>query len=157
MKTIELLNSDGVAYVDDSDRDRVTGYRWRLHEDGYAVAGGGKTFVRMHRLIFGTARGQQVDHIDRNRLNNQRANLRAATASQNAANRGLRSNNTTGYKGVVLVRKSGRYQARTMVSGACRSLGHYDTALEAAVVYDRVVTEIHGEFAATNKSLGLIP
>ncbi|MFC7663981.1 HNH endonuclease [Methylorubrum suomiense] len=63
--------------------------------------------VLLHRSVIGAPIGFEVDHINRDTLDNRRANLRIATASQNAANRGVSSLNRSGYRGVHL--KNGKY------------------------------------------------
>jgi hypothetical protein len=84
--------------------------------------------VYMHRQVLGFPCGD-VDHKDRNGLNNQRHNLRLATKSQNAQNR-TRTPGASGYRGVYLV--GSRFIARVRLDGVLHNLGRYDTAEEAA-------------------------
>lgn len=92
---------------------------------------------KAHRLAFLYMTGvipKIVDHIDRNPSNNIWVNLRAATHSLNMFNTGLRSHNTSGYKGLVLDKRSGRWSARIGFEGKSISLGEYLTkelAIEA--------------------------
>ena len=99
------LTKGAVAIVDDSDFDRLTRMgSWCLSSNGYAVhytkTNGQRKTLYMHRLIMDAPYDLQVDHIDRNRLNNQCSNLRFATRSQNQANKNIQINNTSAYKGV---------------------------------------------------------
>jgi hypothetical protein len=91
-----------------------------------------------------------VDHRDGNGLNNHPDNLRAASGEQNACNRLLNANNTSGFKGVYLDKASGRWRARVSHNGARRALGLFDTAEEAARAYDREAVRLHGAFASLN-------
>ena len=106
----------------------------------------------MHKLVIGipdeTAMG---DHINRNRLDNRRSNLRVATDTQNCRNSGIRSHNTTGYKGVAHRKHSTRWWARIVVDGKFIYLGQYDTAEEAALAYNKAAIKYFGEFASPNK------
>lgn len=86
-----------------------------------------------------------VDHRNGDGLDNRRANLRPATAAQNAANQQLSIANTTGYKGVSLYR-NGRFRA----SIQRRHLGYFDTAADAARAYDAAALDLFGDFAHLN-------
>src|SRR5690349_18751373 len=114
MRQIPLSNCSAFALVDDADYAFLMQWRWRRNNKGYAIRTetiGGKRFViNMHRVIMAAQRGQYVDHIDNDRLNNTRATLRLCTQSQNQANRRLHKNNTSGYKGVT--RRGTKWHAR---------------------------------------------
>lgn len=99
----------------------------------------------MHTLIMGQSR---VDHQDGDGLNNQRSNLRPATARQNAYNR--RSHALSGLKGVSWVAASRKRGARITANGERHYLGLYDDKREAALAYDVSARLLHGEFARLN-------
>lgn len=147
-----LLTKGKVALVDDADYAYLSRWRWRLNSKGYAIRSetiSGKEMVYcMHRIILGATHGQYVDHIDHDRLNNVRSNLRLCTQSQNQANRRLQKNSTTGYKGVV--RSGERWHARIWVQGKCIHLGYHDNDYAAALVYDQAARRYFGEYAALN-------
>lgn len=146
---IELRSECGkVAVVDNEDR-HLAAYSWHVTGKGYfaTMIAGKKT--RLHKLVAGAG----ADHIDRNKLNNRRGNLRAATVTQNNQNRGRLSSNTTGYKGVSKDRL--RFAAVIEANGKRKYLGSFRSALAAAEAYDRAALALHGEFAVTNASLGL--
>jgi len=144
-----------VALVDDSDYELVSAYRWCAVENSwnprlvltYAVTHVSKRSAFMHRLITGYTR---VDHADNDGLNNQRWNLREATAGQNLANARLRSDNTSGYKGVCWAKDKSRWSAQICADGRTRHLGYYATAEDAARAYDAAALAIWGEFAHPN-------
>lgn len=88
-----------------------------------------------------------IDHINGNPADNRICNLREATRSQNLANSKMFANNTTGFKGVNLDRKTGRYFAAITKDQKVRSLGGYDTAEEAGDAYKRAAKKLFGKFA----------
>jgi hypothetical protein len=104
----------------------------------------------MHKFLTGWER---TDHKDRDGLNNQRINLRPATQRQNVGNSPQRSGNQSGYKGVHLHKASGLYMAQLRPVGAKYAI----TAQAAAILYDEMALEYFGEYAITNRSLGLLP
>lgn len=90
-----------------------------------------------------------VDHIDRNKQNNKWKNLRLATKSQNSMNSKVRSDNTTGHKGIFL-NKNGTYHAYINVDGRRFSLGFGLTLEQAIEARQKAEAQYHGEFAAKN-------
>lgn len=107
--------------------------------------------VYLHRLITNAPQGMDVDHIDGNPLNNSRNNLRLCNRSQNLIAR-LRIHNTStsGFRGVSLVKRTGRYTAQIDIGGKKFHLGTYATAEEAAIAYNKKALEVFGEFARPN-------
>jgi hypothetical protein len=92
----------------------------------------------------------EIDHKDRDTLNNQIENLRPATRSQNTMNQGLRSNNTSGYKGVCFDRSCGRYSSRISCRKQKFHLGYFNDPVIAAKAYDVAAKHYHGNFAVLN-------
>ena len=154
---IELTRGK-VAVIDDADAGLLIGYNWearKLHGVWYACGrvsrkvSQSRPRVNMHHLILGKNPGAQIDHRDGDGLNNRRDNLRPATHSQNQANqRRLRSDNTSGFKGVV--KAQGKWHARIWHQGKRINIGTFATAELAAAAYDNTAREVFGEFAATN-------
>lgn len=152
-----IVLSDGQkTEVDECDKD-LAAHSWHTDKDGYVVRTVGWPIQRtesIHRTIMTRELGRSmpskefVDHIDRNRLNNKRNNLRPTSNSQNACNRGPSSNNTTGYKGVT---KAGvKWQAQIMAQGMPLYLGRYSTPEQAAKAYNDAARIYHGEYALLN-------
>jgi len=144
---VKLITLKGglTTQVDDADYGALVNHRWSL-------AGSNKPYARaragyMHRLLTGAKLGEYVDHIDGNSLNNQRANLRLATQSQNHANRKARLAES-GYKGVK--RRGAQWSARVGLKSGEVHLGVFATAGDAAAAYDAKMRELFGEFADTN-------
>lgn len=119
----------------------------------YAIPDGRKTTLRMHRLIMQPTPAQVVDHVNGNTLDNRRSNLRVTDTMHNLRRQKVRKNNTSGFKGVQ--KKRNRFLALICDNYKHISLGHYDTALEAAKIYDAEALKRFGEFAKTNKMMGL--
>jgi hypothetical protein len=127
---------------------------------------GGKPYlVRAHRLIWAIKTGEwlsneyDVDHINGNRADNRWINLRKSVRFQNGRNRKQSTANTSGFKGVVknYESESGqRWIAQLRVGGKSLYLGYFDNPVDAAIAYDEAAVAHHGEFARTNKSLGLL-
>lgn len=136
--------------IDGADYPLVSDFHWMLSKDGYAVCSEKfMKFTSMHRLILGKRDGMMIDHIDGNKLDNRRSNLRFATAAQNQFNRGIGKKNTSGFKGVSLDKRSGKWMANIRHSGKKNYLGQFDTKELAAAAYDREARLHHGEFANT--------
>lgn len=106
----------------------------------------------LHKLICKAPPGIEVDHINRNGLDNREENLRWATRSQNMANGTKLKVNTSGYRGVskYLRSKSNPWRAYCTKNKKVRHIGYFSTAEEAAKAYDKVAKEVHGRFAYQN-------
>lgn len=107
----------------------------------------------LHRVIVERALGrpllssEEVDHQDRNTLNNRRGNLRASTRAQNAHNTLKNSNNTSGFKGVCFYKASGKFKANITLNSRNKHLGYFDTPEEAHKAYCEAAEKYYGEFA----------
>lgn len=152
MKEIEICGG-AKAQVDDDDYDRLVKIKWYLC-CGYAVnrsrgANGVIKWTRMHRVVNNTPDGMYTDHIDGNKLNNQKENLRTCTKRQNNMNK-TKNNNKTGYKGVWYEQKSGKYMATITINRKQRTIGRFKTKEAAAIAYNKAALQLHGEFAHLN-------
>ena len=138
--------------VDDQDYSYLYQWCWRLNSKGYAIRSetmNGKEVVYcMHRIILGAGRGRYVDHIDNDRLNNVRSNLRLCTQSENQANRRLHKNSSSGYKGVT--RHENYWNARIWVNGRCVHLGYHSDPHTASMIYDHAARRFYGVYAKLN-------
>ena len=155
-KRILLPNNTGTVLVSDRDFDLVKPYRWHLSGGGYAIAtirvGSMRKTITMQRLILGMCEydTEQVDHANRNRLDNRRGNLRTCSASQNAQNRMRRPGGSSSFKGVGWDRKYGKWRATLCVHGQQRHIGYFHSEQEAAQAYDQAALQEHGQFAYLN-------
>ncbi len=141
------------ATVDPGDHHELSQHAWHLHSDGYAFrrvgSGPAKTLEYMHRLVLNAPAGSLVDHVDGNRLNNTRSNLRLATPSQNNANSRDRPRRS-GYRCVYWHRQAERWVSQISVNGRLRHLGLFDDPEEAAKAYDLAARATWGSFARAN-------
>ena len=95
-----------------------------------------------------------TDHINLDKLDCRRENMRECTKAQNEMNKNVRSDNKVGFKGVSA--DNGRFRAQITISGKAKFMGLFNAAVEAARAYDQKAIDLFGEFARTNKSLGLL-
>jgi hypothetical protein len=146
------LTRGAFALVDDADYSWLSQWRWRLNSHGYAIRSitveDHEVHFSMHRVIMNARRGQFVDHIDHNRLNNTRANLRFVTRQQNMRYRRRFHNSSTSFKGVTFMH--GKWHVRIGLDGANIHLGFFDDLKTAAQVYDAAAKRLFGEFALPN-------
>ena len=101
-------------------------------------------------LMTGRFPNYQIDHINRNPLDNHWENLREATHSQNQMNRAVRRGSGTGLKGVKEIknRHNTRYKAGICKGGKRIHLGHFGTADQAFAAYKKAAVQVHDEFAS---------
>lgn len=164
------INQGKLLLIDDEDYNRVVGYRyawtWKPTSSPSRKAGcvearvsGSRNDgrrIKLHRFILGLKTSAQIDHADLNPLNNCKSNLRIATGSQNAANRSLRSDSTSGFKGVSWDKTAGKWRAYLTKNKKRFHAGFFDEKSDAASAYDTMAKKHFGEFALTNKKLGLL-
>lgn len=152
MRKIELTKNN-YAIVDDSDYEWLSQYKWHI-SCGYAETSkrvGNKIInTRMHRMIINPSREFQIDHINGDKLDNRRINLRICTASQNKANVDKPITNKSGYKGVSFHKITGKYRAVIKINGKYKHLGEFDNPEDAAVIYDINAKKYFGEFCRVN-------
>lgn len=127
----------GVALIDDDDYPLVAPHSWYLNRDGYArttIGGRGGLRITMHRLILGFSRGDgnQTDHVNRDRLDNRRENLRPATHALNHQNKPANRGSSSQFRGVS--REGGKWRAVVRLNGKNHHLGFYEDEVEAARV-----------------------
>lgn len=147
------------AMVDDEDFERVNKISWAAHKHKntyYAVRNYhvkstlSSQTILMHRFILNPQKGQDVDHIDRNGLNNQRKNIRPCTRSENMFNRKKRNNVSSSYKGVCFDSKRNKWTAELTVNKKRYRIGRFKTEENAAIAYNIFAEKHHGEFALLN-------
>lgn len=163
MKKRKIVINGGIASVPltmgktaklDSDKVHlVDGYNWTCAKRAgglfYAYRNeciDGKTVsVLMHRVIAGAQKGEVVDHIDGDGLNNRSSNIRICTHSENMRNRKKPKHNTSGHKGVKRT-KSGKWEASIRKNRVYHYLGVFDDIEDAASAYADASAKLHVDF-----------
>lgn len=151
------LTQGKFALVDDEDFEKLNQYKWRVHPKGYVYRTsnfilGKRHSIWMHREIMQTPVGMQTDHINGDKLDNRRSNLRICNNVENLSNRPAQKNNTTGFKGVRRWFKGGKkpWVAFIGANNKQYNLGYYETPEDAARAYDEAAKKYHGKFARLN-------
>lgn len=136
------LKGEKFSIVDSDIFQKYGHLKWHQISGGY-VARNGKWInkkdgkrepsILLHRLIMGAKKGEEVDHIDKNVLNNTRSNLRLVSRSKNNQNRNIFKNNKSGYQGVV--EKNGRWYAKINVNKKRIHLGGFNSPTLAHKAY----------------------
>ncbi len=145
---VDVIDSDLIAHVTVIGRVGNQYARWYSHSVN-------RKHVRypLHRVIMERITGEPipagmvVDHINGDTFDNRRENLRLCTRAENNRNAKIRSNNTSGFKGVSYNKKMKRYGAAIRVNGRQRTIGFFDTPEDAHAAYVNAARDLHGEFA----------
>jgi hypothetical protein len=137
MATFDIRGT--VVLVDDDDLELISKHAWFITPQGYActalrVSPGkkGRRTIGMHRLILGDPPTPAIDHINRNKLDNRKENLRACSDSQNNRNKPMAAGKTSKYRGVSF--KRGKWQVVIRVNGVLKWLGYHKTEDAAAAI-----------------------
>ena len=128
------LSNGAVALVDKADLAMLSAWKWRQHAAGYPYRTvrkrGGWTNLYMHRLLLPPEEGEEVDHINRNPLDNRMANLRSVPHWRNAHNRQSRPAKS-GVRGVCQPKGRRKWRAVIYINRRCIQIGNFETKQEA--------------------------
>lgn len=146
----KITTYSGAEVLIDTDKVPVLReYSWCVSGNGYVMSRSGNKATILHRFLTGAKKGEYVDHINGNPLDNRLSNLRVCKKQENEFNQKIRIDNTSGYRGVCRG-KRGRYRAYITKDGKQRWLGQYATPEAAAIAYNQKAKELFGEFARLN-------
>ncbi len=151
--SIELKITGGhVVLIDEEDLGLINSYnKWKLSKRGYPQSRkmiNYKTkYTYMHRLIMNCPEGSQVDHINGNKLDNRKCNLRICAHKDNCKNRPKPINNTSGHKGVSFSKCRNKWIAVIVSNKKRYYLGSFVNKEDAILAYRSACLEMHGEYA----------
>lgn len=143
----------------DEDFSIPEGFSLCMASNGYAILkrytgrkteGGSCVYEQLyvHRVVMGNPDRMEVDHINRDKLDNQRSNLRICDRYQNARNTGGR---TGRFKGVHFAKKAMKWCAQITSNHICHHIGYFDSEEHAAQAYNHAAARLHGDFAYINR------
>lgn len=155
---IELLDTHGVLHLgsfpflfDLEDLPVIKSHIWYRDKDGYLVScyyfNGQQRFVRFHRIVMRAQLGQVVDHINKDRSDNRKQNLRCCSRSENVRNRGLCSSNTSGVTGVFFDKARDKWVASITHEHKRILIGRFATKEDAIRARLEKEAELFKEFA----------
>lgn len=157
LKEIKITQGKTVMLSDD-DFNELSKYKWAYSAStGYAVRKGRKSkqeprTVHMHRVILGAKSTEQVDHINGNKLDNRRSNLRIASIQKNSFNRKKpKVQCTSKYKGVLKRKNATKWEARIKINNKAIYLGTFIHEIDAAKAYNKAALKYFGDFARCNE------
>lgn len=147
------LTKGKIALVDDADYEWLSQWKWFYHSQGYAVKNYNNSCVLMHRKIMNPDKGFVIDHINGNKLDNRRENMRICTYSDNNKNSKTRGKPLIKYKGVRYSpdRKLKPWSAEIHAPSGRIYLGSFKNENNAAQAYNFAALEHFGEFASFNQ------
>jgi len=122
-----------------------------LMKNGYRYVRVNGKLICEHRAAWAISHGEwplsTIDHINGNPSDNRLENLRTASISENAGNRGAQTNNTSGFKGVSRLKQNGKWRATIQCDHRIHHLGYYSSSEKAAEVYKEAAQRLFGEFS----------
>ena len=143
---IEIHFKDGrIGYFDLEDKELVEKTYWGLDVLGYAHGKINGRLARFHRHLFGFPK-ETIDHINRDKLDNRKCNIRLCTPKENSRNLSIAKNNTSGVTGVKKT-KHGKWNASIMVDRKGIHLGNFKTLEEAKEARMKAELKYFGEFS----------
>jgi hypothetical protein len=156
MKEIALSRGKS-ALVDDEDYEWLSQWKWTYAGENYAyrmqhlgVGADGKAkkkSILMHRIITNAPKGLDVDHVNRDGLDNQRHNLRVCTRTQNLANSIVSTGRYSNLRGAFLDKKTGLWSSKIMVNRKLIRLGWFTTDVDAHEAYKAASVKYNGKFS----------
>lgn len=139
MKQIPLTKGK-FAIVDDEHYDYLIQWRWHVSDSGYATRhtrNQKRNIIRMHRVINNTPDDLITDHINGDKLDNRKENLRTVNKSLNARNTGLRKGNKSGVKGCYWEERVKSWRLQIKVNLKSIHLGYFKNIEDARIAREQ--------------------
>lgn len=147
----EYFCENGKSFLfDKEDMPYALKERWHINNNGYAVTCRNRKSEMFSRTILHLSAGQYADHINGDRGDNRKDNLRIASIQDNNHNMTIPSHNSSGYKGVSFYPPREKYRAYIKMGGKRKHLGYFWNPEDAARAYDEAARRLFGEFACVN-------
>lgn len=145
--------------IDDEDLPKIKGHSFGLNKKGYVTATWWDRknkkyfYFTVHRLIMGNETPMMIDHINHNKLDNRKLNLRFCTNKQNQWNAGKHKDSKSKYKGVVFYKDTATHRRTKKWAARINNklIGFFETEDEAALAYNTRVKKLYGDFAFLNE------
>lgn len=150
MKILKLKNNKETV-VDDNIYETVKDFIWSVDKNGYVSRRVGSGRIFLHRIVCGTEGKMHTDHINGDKLDNLRSNLRVLTTKENIWNSGIRVDNKTGLKGVSYRLDRKTYTAEICKDGKKYRLGCYKDKYKAGQAYNTMAIKLFGDKARLNE------
>lgn len=150
MKRIKLTQNKETQ-VSDEDFEYLNQFKWRINSRGYVIRTGPRNKIKrmnysMHREIMNPPNQLWVDHINNDKLDNRRENLRIVTPAQNQMGKRKSLNRrTSDYKGVFKIKD--KWTAAIMNNGKIMNLGMFNSEIEASEAYNNKAKELFGIYS----------
>jgi hypothetical protein len=146
------LTQNKKTIIDKEDFFRIRPHNWCFDKTtGYAAARVNGKKISLHRFIILAPKGTLVDHVNLNKLDNRKENLRIVNATESARHTGMSKNNTSGYKGVTWSKREKKWHSQIFVNYRNINLGVFDDKKEAAKAYNEAAIKYHGIYTVLNK------
>jgi hypothetical protein len=151
MKKIKLTKNK-FAIVDDEDFVFLNQWKWCYNENGYATRGTHKKIngkrisinYSMHRQVNNTPEGFDTDHINQNKLDNRKSNLRTVTHQQNSFNYSPTKNNTSGCRGISWFKRDKKWLTQITLNGKTVHLGYFNKIKDAILARHNAELQYYG-------------
>ena len=131
------------AIIDSEYIELIKDYKWHLSGEGYVT---NNKVGSIHRFLMNPPYDLVVDHINGNKLDNRRCNLRICTQHHNSMNHSVRKNNTSGVTGVTWYKGRNKWHASIMINGKNKHLGYFNTLEEATEARKQAEIDYYGEY-----------
>lgn len=145
--TVYINVNNHIVIIDLSDIDIIKHKHIYIDKGGYAIISIKNKQKRLHRVIMNYNGYDDIDHINRNRLDNRKSNLRICSRSENMHNSTDKLNTSTGYRGIYKVTNNkyagDRYTARIQINKVIMSLGYFNTLEEAITARKRAINKFN--------------